>query len=96
VPVTFGAVLLTTLLNPKAAILAFLLLPSQAGFLELLPWMAAMALQIVTAGAVWLALGATLGRGLSGFGHPELMYRLSAIVLVVMATVIGVQSLGMT
>jgi hypothetical protein len=33
---------------------------------------------------------------LSGFGHPELMYRLSAIVLVVVATVIGVQSLGMT
>jgi hypothetical protein len=31
---------------------------------------------------------------LRGLGHPELMYGLSAIVLVVMATVIGARSLG--
>jgi len=95
-PVTFRAVLLTTLLNPKAAVFAFLLLPPQIGLLELLPWLATMAIQILAVGAAWLTLGATLGRGLRGLGHPELMYRLSSIVLVVMATVIGARSLGMT
>jgi len=95
-PVTFRAVLLTTLLNPKAAVFAFLLLPPQIGLLELLPWLATMAIQILAVGAAWLTLGATLGRGLRGLGHPELLYRLSAIVLVLMATVIGARSLGMT
>jgi threonine/homoserine/homoserine lactone efflux protein len=95
-PVTFRAVLLTTLLNPKAAVFAFLLLPPTIGLLELAPWIAVMAAQIVAVGAAWLILGATLGRALRGLEHPELMYRLSAIVLVVMATVIGARSLGMT
>lgn len=95
-PVTFRAVLLTTLLNPKAAIIAFLLLPAGIGFVELLPWIFAMAFQIVIAGAAWLALGAALGRGLRSVGHPELMYRLSAIALAVMATAISAQSLGTT
>jgi threonine/homoserine/homoserine lactone efflux protein len=95
-PITFRAVLLTTLLNPKAAIFAFLLLPPAIGFVELTPWIAVMAVQIVAVGAAWLTLGATFGRGLRGLGHPELMYRLSAIALVVMATVISARSLGMT
>jgi threonine/homoserine/homoserine lactone efflux protein len=95
-PVTFRAVLLTTLLNPKTAVFAFLLLPPETGLLELAPWIAVMAAQIVAVGAAWLALGATLGRGLRGLGHPELMHRLSAIVLVVMAMMIGVRSLGLT
>ena len=94
-PVTFRDVLFTTLLNPKAAVFAFLLLPAAAGLAELAPWIAAMAALIVAVGASWIALGATLGRGLRGLGHPELMYRLSAIVLVLMATAIGVRSLGM-
>lgn len=96
VPVTCRAVLLTTALNPKATIFAFLLLPTNIGFPELLPWVATMAIQIVTVGTAWLALGATLGRGLRGFGQPELMYRLSAIVLAIMATIISAQSLGIT
>jgi threonine/homoserine/homoserine lactone efflux protein len=95
-PVTFRSVLLTTLLNPKAAVFAFLLLPPAIGIRELSPWIAVMSMLIVAVGAAWLSLGATLGRGLRGLGRPELMYRLSAIVLVVMATVIGARSLGMT
>jgi hypothetical protein len=55
-----------------------------------------MAALIVTVGTAWLMLGVTLGRGLRGFGYPELMYRLSATALVVMATVIGARSLRMT
>lgn len=95
-PVTFRAVLVTTLLNPKAAVFAFLLLPPAIGLVELTPWIAIMAVQIVAVGAAWLTLGAALGGGLRGLGHPELMYRLSAIALVIMATAIGARSLGMT
>lgn len=95
VPVTSRAVLLTTVLNPKATIFAFLLLPTNIDFPQLLPWVAMMAIQIVAVGTAWVALGATLGRGLRGLGQPELMYRLSAIVLAIMATIIGAQSLGL-
>jgi threonine/homoserine/homoserine lactone efflux protein len=95
VPVTFRGVLVTTLLNPKATVLAFLLLPSQIGFIELMPWLTAMAAQVVAVGAAWLALGATLGRGLRDFGRSELVYRLSAVVLVLMATAMSVQTLRM-
>lgn len=92
--VTFGHVLLTTLMNPKALIFAFLLLPLQAGPFELLPWLAVLAGQIVTAGAAWLALGATLGRGARRLGHPDLINRLGAIALVAVAGLIWVHSLG--
>jgi threonine/homoserine/homoserine lactone efflux protein len=95
VPVTFKAVLLTTLLNPKATVLAFLLLPSQIRLIELMPWLAAMAAQVTAAGAAWLVLGATLGRGLRDFDRPELIYRLCAVVLVIMATAMSVQTLRM-
>ena len=87
--VTFKAVLITTLFNPKAAGFAFLLLPAAAGGLAVLPWIAMVALQIVVAGTAWLMLGTMLGRGLRSVGYPELLYRLSAIVLVVMMTAIN-------
>jgi threonine/homoserine/homoserine lactone efflux protein len=94
VPVTFKAVLFTTILNPKATVLALLLLPSQMGLVELMPWLAAMAAQVVAAGAAWLALGAALRLGLRDYGRPELIYRLSAVVLVIMATAMSVQTLA--
>lgn len=93
-PVTFGQVLLTTLLNPKAIIFAFLLLPLQAGLLELLPSLAVIALQILTAGAAWLALGATLGRGVRRLGHPDLVNRAGAIALVTVSGLIWLPSLA--
>jgi threonine/homoserine/homoserine lactone efflux protein len=92
--VTFGQVLLTTLLNPKAIIFAFLLLPLQAGPLELAPWLAVLALQIVTAGAAWLAVGAVLGRGARRSAHPHLVNRVGAFALVTVSGLIWVQSFG--
>ena len=92
-PVTFGHVLLTTLLNPKALVFAFLLLPFQAGLFELLPWLALIAVQIVTAGAAWVTFGATLGRGARRFGHPDLVTRTGAVTLVAVTCLIWVQSL---
>lgn len=91
-PVTFGHVLLTTVLNPKAMVFAFLLLPSPAGLLELLPWLLLIALQIVTAGAAWVTFGATLGRGARRLGHPDLVTRIGAITLVAVTGLIWIQS----
>ncbi|MBR0839881.1 LysE family transporter [Bradyrhizobium liaoningense] len=92
-PVMFGHVLLTTLLNPKAMVFAFLLLPLQAGLFELLPWLAVIALQIVAAGAAWVTLGATLGRGARRLGHPDLVTRTGAVTLVAVTGLIWIQSL---
>ncbi|GMP09607.1 MULTISPECIES: LysE family translocator [Bradyrhizobium] len=91
-PVTFGQVMITTLLNPKALVFAFLLLPLEAGPLELLPWFGAIALQIVTAGAAWITLGATLGRGARRLGHPDLITRTGAVTLVAVTGLIWLQS----
>ena len=94
VPVTFKTVLFTTLLNPKATVLAFLLLPTQIGLIELMLCLAAMAAQVVAAGAAWLALGAVLGLGLRDYGRLELIYRLSAVALIIMATAMSFQTLA--
>jgi threonine/homoserine/homoserine lactone efflux protein len=91
-PVTFSHVLITTLFNPKAIVFAFLLLPLQAGLFELLPWLAVIALQIVTAGAAWVTLGATLGRGARQLGHPDLVTRTGAVTLVAVTGMIWLQS----
>jgi len=91
-PVTFGQVLFATLLNPKALVFAFLLLPLEAGPLELLPWFGAIALQILTAGAAWIALGATLGGGARRLGHPHLVTRIGAVTLVAVTGLIWLQS----
>ena len=93
-PVTFGQVLLTTLVNPKALVFAFLLLPLPAGPFELVPWLAVLAGQIVTAGAAWLALGATLGRGVRRLGHPDLITRLGGIALVAVAGLVWLHALA--
>jgi threonine/homoserine/homoserine lactone efflux protein len=92
--VTFGQVLLTTLLNPKATIFAFLLLPLQAGPLELAPWLALISFQIVTAGATWLAVGAVLGRGVRRSAQPHLVNRVGAFALVTVSGLVWLQSLG--
>ncbi|MGY3603076.1 MULTISPECIES: LysE family translocator [unclassified Bradyrhizobium] len=95
-PVTFGRVFVTTLLNPKAIIFAFTILPSAIGPLELLPWLAALAAQIVTVGAGWILLGSSLRHGLGDRIGPVIGYRLSAVALAVLAGMIGIHSLGIT
>lgn len=91
-PVTFNHVLLTTLLNPKALVFAFLLLPLQAGPFELVPRLAVIAILIVTAGIAWVTFGATLGRGARRLGHPDLITRTGAVTLVAVTGLIWVQS----
>lgn len=93
-PVTSSRVFVTTLLNPKAIVFAFAILPSEIGLIELLPWLAAHAAQIVTVGAGWILLGTSLRHGLGGMVGSAIGYRLSAIALAVLAGMIGIHSLG--
>jgi threonine/homoserine/homoserine lactone efflux protein len=87
-PVTFGRVFTTTLLNPKALIFAFTLLPPEKDFVALWPWLVALALQIVTVGFGWISLGAALSQGLKGRVQAKFGYRIGAIVLAVFAGII--------
>ena len=90
--VTFGQVLLATLLNPKALVFAFLLQPLEAGPLELLPWFGVIAFQILTAGAAWIILVATLGRSARRLGHPDLVTRAGAVTLVAVTGLVWLQA----
>ncbi len=92
-PVTVPRVFVTTLLNPKAAIFAFALLPTTAatGRVELGPRLALLSLLIVTIGCSWIGAGAFLKRGLK---RPETGYRLGAAALVVIAAIISGNALA--
>jgi threonine/homoserine/homoserine lactone efflux protein len=94
-PISFGRVFVATLLNPKAVIFAFTLLPPQTGLSDLLPWLAALGALIVSVGSGWILLGSALGHGLKGVMHPSIGYRSSAAALVLLACVIGSRSLGL-
>jgi threonine/homoserine/homoserine lactone efflux protein len=93
-PVTFIRVLVTTLLNPKAIIFAFTILPSEREFHDLLPWLLCLSALIVIMGAFWIVLGFSLCRGFSGVVSPKLGYRFSAVALTLWAGLIGIHSFG--
>ena len=94
-PVTVRRVFTTTTLNPKASIFAFTLLPLHTGFYDLLPWLAILAMQISLIGGLWIVLGAAIGAKLQSPAHAGAGYRFSALVLVVMASIVGGHSLGL-
>ncbi len=94
-PVTLGRVLVTTLLNPKAIIFAFTLLPAEADVAALVPWLSVLGLLIVIAGSAWIAAGSALGRGFRGVVDPRLGYRASAVALAALAGGLSAHALGL-
>lgn len=88
-PVTFSRVFVTTLLNPKAIIFAFTILPQEGDANFAAVWHAALALQIVVVGACWITAGATLKYGLQGLVSAAVGYRVSAVALVILAGGVG-------
>ena len=78
-PASFAAVLVTTLLNPKAIVFAFVVIPFGS------PWAAAylgaFSAMTVLAGAAWILAGAWLGQQGAAARHPRIAPRLSAVVL---------------
>ncbi|MDR3465663.1 MAG: LysE family transporter [Xanthobacteraceae bacterium] len=95
-PISFARVLVTTLLNPKAMIFAFTLLPVQVGILDLLPWLAGLAVEIVTVGTGWILFGVWLRRAFGRRLHPVVGYRIVAVALALLAVMINVHSFAGT
>ncbi|MFN3623569.1 MAG: LysE family translocator [Hyphomicrobium sp.] len=89
-PVTLSRVFVTTLLNPKAVIFAFTLLPfgPAAALPGMLPWLAALCAMIVIVGGSWIALGASMHRRADAAGHVR-AYRVAAVALVLIVVMIG-------
>jgi threonine/homoserine/homoserine lactone efflux protein len=95
-PVTMANVFVTTLLNPKAVVFAFTVLP-HTGSLDpvmLAPWLAALVFIIALAGGSWILLGAVLVE--SSGRSPRLGYRAGAVALFVLAMLLGTRAAGMT
>lgn len=92
---TFPRVFMTTLLNPKAIIFSFTLLPQRVDIAELAPWLSILSLQIVTVGLGWILLGHALYTRFRETGSARIGYRISALILVALAGMIGGHSLSL-
>lgn len=93
--VTFVNVFVTTLLNPKAIIFAFTLLPADLALTALAPWMAGLSFMIAVVGSIWIAAGASFRRGFAGIVPSRIGYRVSAVVLALLAGSLSAHAFGM-
>ena len=92
--VTLTSVFVTTLLNPKAIIFAFTLLPADLALSALTPWMAGLSLMIGVVGSLWIAAGAFLRRGFAGIIPSRIGYRVSAVALALLAGSLSAHAFG--
>lgn len=91
--ISMVSVFVTTLLNPKAVIFAYVLLP--AGDLpDIAPWLGVLLALIALCGTGWILIGAAVMP--QAGQRPELGYRTGAIALFVLAMVLGTRASGMT
>jgi threonine/homoserine/homoserine lactone efflux protein len=90
-PVKFRRVFTTTLLNPKAVIFAFTILPHLADgrLVQGLPYLLGLCAMIVLVGGSWIALGAGIRAGSAGQLPSGVVRRVGAGALVVFAMVLG-------
>ncbi|WP_376742295.1 hypothetical protein [Ensifer canadensis] len=80
--ITTQRVFVTTLLNPKALIVALVLLP-QTGLVATIPWITGFSLLVVVAGSFWIGAGAMLIRLSRGAHMSNLPRRIAAVCLAV-------------
>lgn len=87
-PASPGRLFLTTLLNPKALIFAFVIFP-HTGFATLGPYAAVFAAMVAVIGGGWIVLGNLIARSATGTATPKRISRLAAIALGIFATLIA-------
>jgi threonine/homoserine/homoserine lactone efflux protein len=89
--ITIGQVFVTTLLNPKAIIFAFTLIPfgGSGDLTKSLPWLGVLSLLTVMIGTCWIAAGALLQRSAQGRAGTQAFCRAGAIALTLFAVLIG-------
>jgi threonine/homoserine/homoserine lactone efflux protein len=88
--VSLRQVFVTTLLNPKALIFAFAIIPfgSTGDIWKSAPWLATLTLLIAIVGSCWIAAGTALQRGMGGGVSAHMCCRAGAIVLTLFAALI--------
>lgn len=91
--VTPAKVFLVTLLNPKALVFAFVVLPPLAGgqWFAALPWLGGLCLMIVAASLTWITLGAAIAGG--KILQPRLIPRVGGAVLALFALLLALSVL---
>jgi threonine/homoserine/homoserine lactone efflux protein len=86
-PVGPGQLFLATLLNPKALVFAFGIIPF--GSPDIAAYLAGFLALAATAALFWVGLGAALGRVAEGMGRRALIPRVGAIVMGGFATMLA-------
>jgi len=87
--ITLRQVFVTTLLNPKALIFAFAIFPSPDAGRSIIPYAVIFTLVALLASTGWITFGAIIGRLGSDGQARRLLPRLAAVVLSILACVIG-------
>jgi threonine/homoserine/homoserine lactone efflux protein len=87
------AVFLTTCLNPKALIIALVLMPHD-GLLSILPWAALFSGLVLVGASVWICLGSLIARSDSSYARPLVIRRAAATGLLIFAVILTGTSLG--
>lgn len=90
--VTARDILVTTMLNPKALIIAIVIMP-HGPIAELLPWLGLFAGLVVFAASGWISLGHFLAKGKAVRLHPEAIQRIAATCLFAFAALLAAASL---
>jgi threonine/homoserine/homoserine lactone efflux protein len=85
---TVARLFLTTLLNPKALIFAFVIFP-HTGLTTLTPYDAIFAALVAIIGASWILLGGLIASSAFGTATPRRISRIAAVALGVFATLIA-------
>lgn len=82
-PVSFQRVLVTTLLNPKAALFALVIIPhlGQREFAAAAPYLLGHAVITISASLAWIGLGAAIGAGARSRLDPGIIRRVGASAL---------------
>jgi len=91
-PITFRRVFVTTLLNPKALVFAFVIFPPPGdphiGLLAPL-----FAILVVAIAAGWIGFGALVARSASSIATPARISQLAAVAMSVFAVLIGTSAI---